>query len=41
MFDDQTVHIDDVERSVGTEVDPRSKTPAFKSVPVWIEASAG
>lgn len=23
---------------VGTEVDPRSKTPAFKSVPVWIEA---
>ncbi len=21
----------------GTEVDPRSKTPAFKSVPVWIE----
>ena len=22
---------------VGTEVDPRSKTPAFKSVPVWIE----
>jgi molybdopterin-dependent oxidoreductase alpha subunit len=22
----------------GTEVDPRSKTPAFKSVPVWIEA---
>lgn len=24
---------------VGTEVDPRSKTPAFKSVAVWIEAS--
>lgn len=23
---------------VGTQVDPRSKTPAFKSVPVWIEA---
>lgn len=23
---------------VGTTVDPRSKTPAFKSVPVWIEA---
>lgn len=23
---------------VGTEVDPRSKTPAFKSVSVWIEA---
>jgi len=23
---------------VGTAVDPRSKTPAFKSVPVWIEA---
>jgi anaerobic selenocysteine-containing dehydrogenase len=22
----------------GTAVDPRSKTPAFKSVPVWIEA---
>jgi molybdopterin-dependent oxidoreductase alpha subunit len=22
---------------VGTQVDPRSKTPAFKSVPVWIE----
>ncbi|WP_421951458.1 FdhF/YdeP family oxidoreductase [Pelagibacterium sp.] len=22
---------------VGTEIDPRSKTPAFKSVPVWIE----
>ena len=22
---------------VGTEVDPRSKTPAFKSVPVWLE----
>jgi anaerobic selenocysteine-containing dehydrogenase len=21
----------------GTAVDPRSKTPAFKSVPVWIE----
>ena len=26
---------------VGTEVDPRSKTPAFKSVPVWIEGIAG
>lgn len=25
---------------VGTAVDPRSKTPAFKSVPVWIEARA-
>ncbi|MHA6690051.1 FdhF/YdeP family oxidoreductase [Devosia sp. A449] len=25
---------------VGTAVDPRSKTPAFKSVPVWIEAGA-
>lgn len=24
---------------VGTAVDPRSKTPAFKSVPVWIEAA--
>ncbi len=24
--------------SCGTAVDPRSKTPAFKSVPVWIEA---
>jgi len=23
---------------VGTEVDPRSKTPAFKSVPIWVEA---
>lgn len=23
---------------VGTEIDPRSKTPAFKSVPVWVEA---
>jgi anaerobic selenocysteine-containing dehydrogenase len=23
----------------GTAVDPRSKTPAFKSVPVWIEAA--
>ena len=23
---------------VGTTVDPRSKTPAFKSVPVWLEA---
>lgn len=23
---------------VGREIDPRSKTPAFKSVPVWIEA---
>ncbi len=23
---------------VGTAVDPRSKTPAFKSVPVWLEA---
>jgi molybdopterin-dependent oxidoreductase alpha subunit len=23
---------------IGTAVDPRSKTPAFKSVPVWIEA---
>ncbi len=22
----------------GTAVDPRSKTPAFKSVPIWIEA---
>lgn len=22
---------------VGTEIDPRSKTPAFKSVPVWVE----
>ncbi len=22
---------------VGTAIDPRSKTPAFKSVPVWIE----
>ncbi|HWJ87928.1 MAG TPA: FdhF/YdeP family oxidoreductase [Pelagibacterium sp.] len=22
---------------VGTQIDPRSKTPAFKSVPVWIE----
>ena len=21
----------------GTAVDPRSKTPAFKSVPVWLE----
>ena len=21
---------------VGTEIDPRSKTPAFKSVPVWV-----
>lgn len=25
----------------GTAVDPRSKTPAFKSVPVWIEPAAG
>ena len=25
---------------VGTEVDPRSKTPAFKSVPVTIQAVA-
>jgi molybdopterin-dependent oxidoreductase alpha subunit len=25
----------------GTAVDPRSKTPAFKSVPVWIEREAG
>ena len=24
---------------VGTQVDPRSKTPAFKSVPVWIETN--
>jgi molybdopterin-dependent oxidoreductase alpha subunit len=24
---------------VGTELDPRSKTPAFKSVPVWIETA--
>jgi hypothetical protein len=24
----------------GTDVDPRSRTPAFKSVPVWIEAAA-
>jgi anaerobic selenocysteine-containing dehydrogenase len=23
----------------GTAVDPRSRTPAFKSVPVWIEAA--
>jgi anaerobic selenocysteine-containing dehydrogenase len=23
---------------IGREVDPRSKTPAFKSVPVWVEA---
>lgn len=23
---------------VGAEIDPRSKTPAFKSVPVWVEA---
>ena len=22
----------------GTAVDPRSRTPAFKSVPIWIEA---
>ncbi|WEK05405.1 MAG: FdhF/YdeP family oxidoreductase [Candidatus Devosia phytovorans] len=26
---------------VGTAVDPRSKTPAFKSVPVWIETLPG
>jgi anaerobic selenocysteine-containing dehydrogenase len=26
---------------VGTEVDPRSRTPAFKSIPVRIEALAG
>ncbi|MDP2782507.1 FdhF/YdeP family oxidoreductase [Devosia sp.] len=25
---------------VGTAVDPRSKTPAFKSVPVWLELAA-
>ena len=25
---------------IGTAVDPRSKTPAFKSTPVWIEDSA-
>lgn len=25
---------------VGTQIDPRSKTPAFKSVPVWIEQAS-
>ena len=25
----------------GTAVDPRSRTPAFKSVPIWIEGGSG